>query len=71
MKVLGSEKGALGSTEAAPGKKRYMLCTQVLTKIALTLLLIRNTLDEKATSIRVIEVATGPRYVTNRIYTRR
>lgn len=32
MKVLGSEKGALGSAEAAPGKKNYMLCTQALAK---------------------------------------
>lgn len=71
MKVLGSEKGALGSTKAAPGKIDYMLRTQALTKGSLTLLLIRNTLDVKATSIRVIEVATGPRYVTNRTYTRR
>jgi hypothetical protein len=70
MKVLGSEKGALGSTLATPG--RGITFTQkVLKKVVLTLLLIRDTLDEKATSICAIEVATGSSDLTDGIYPRR
>jgi hypothetical protein len=51
MKVLGSEKGALGSAAAAPGRGITFTYKKVLKKVVLTLRLIRDTLHEKATSI--------------------
>jgi len=68
--VLGSEKGALGSTAATPGESitRYVQSPE---KVVLTLFLVCDTLNKKAASICAIEVATGPRNLTNGIYPRR
>jgi hypothetical protein len=71
MKVLGSEKGALGSAAAAPGRGITFTYKKVLKKVVLTLRLIRDTLHEKATSIWGIEVATGPSNLADGIYSRR
>ena len=52
-------------------ERHYIYIQKDQEKVVLTLLLICDSLDEKATSIRVIEVATGPSDLTDGIYARR
>jgi len=60
----------IGVHSGSTWETHYIL-HQVLKKVVLTLLLICDTLDIKAISFWAIEVATGPRDLTDGIYPRR